>query len=67
LDHQNFAPLIRSTQNQPLGTPPKFGSEIAVARVSKVDGAFENRLKEQMHYRRSVGITKSDRKVGNHY
>lgn len=48
-------------------TPPKFGSGIAVAGVRKVVGAFENRLKEQMHYPKSTGITISDRKVGNHY
>jgi hypothetical protein len=67
LDHLNLASLIRSTQNQRVETPPKFGAGIAVAGVSKVDGSFENRLKEQTHYRRSIGMTGSVRKTGNHY
>jgi len=33
LDHLNLASLIRSTQNQRVETPPKFGAGIAVAGV----------------------------------
>ena len=67
MDHLNLASPTHSTQNQRVETPPKFGSGIAVAGVRKVVGAFENRLKEQMHYRRSIGMTGSVRKTGNHY
>lgn len=67
MDRHNLSPTTCSNQNQPLGAPPKFGSGIAVAGAPKVDGAFENDLKEQMNYSRSIGITGSDRKVGNHY
>ena len=67
MDHLNLVSPTHSTQNQRVETPPRFGSGIAVAGVRKVVGAFENRLKEQMHYRKSTGITQSDRKVENHY
>jgi len=66
-DRRNVPLATCSKQNQPLGAPPKFGSGIAFAGAPKVDGAFENRLKEQMHYPKPTGITRSNSKVGNHY
>ena len=67
LDAGTDANPPRIHQINPVGNRSKLGSGIAVAGVCKVDGAFENRLKEQMHYRRSISVTGSDQKVGNHY
>jgi len=54
-------------QINPLGNGSKLGSDLEFGVVPKVVGAFENRLKEQMNYPKTPGITQSDRKVGNHY
>jgi len=66
-DRHNLPLATCSKQNQPLGAPPKFGSGIAFAGAPKVDGAFEKRLKEQVHYPKPTGITRSNSKEGNHY
>jgi len=54
-------------QTIPIEDRSKLGSGLRFGGVRKVSGAFENDLKEQMHYCKSIGITQSDLKVGNHY